>query len=100
MARILDNILPPTASRAVKLRQSYDWIKTEHDAIPHAYEEKKHLRAVYIRREILGQYTVKNVYYSKNDNSRLKQTTKHRAFCFIFIVDVAVLVGVFENEGL
>ena len=41
MARILDNILPPTASRAVKLRQSYDWIKTEHDAIPDAYEEKK-----------------------------------------------------------
>ena len=41
MARILDNILPATAARAVKLRQSYDWTKTEHDAIPGKYEEKK-----------------------------------------------------------
>ena len=41
MARILDNILPATASRVVKLRQSYDWTKTEYDAIPDKYEEKK-----------------------------------------------------------
>ncbi len=41
MARILDNILPATAARAVKLRQSLDWTKTEYDAIPGKYEEKK-----------------------------------------------------------
>ena len=41
MAKILDNLLPATAVRAVKLRQSYDWIKTEHDAVPGKYEEKK-----------------------------------------------------------
>lgn len=41
MARILDNILPATAARAIKLRQSYDWTKTEYDAIPDKYEEKK-----------------------------------------------------------
>lgn len=41
MARILDKLLPATAARAVKLRQSYDWTKTEHDAVPAKYEEKK-----------------------------------------------------------
>ena len=41
MARILDKLLPATASRAVKLRQSYDWLKAEYDAIPEKYEEKK-----------------------------------------------------------
>ena len=41
MARILDKLIPPTAARAVKLRQSYDWAKAERDAIPAKYEEKK-----------------------------------------------------------
>lgn len=41
MARILDKLIPPTAARAVKLRQSYDWAKAECDAIPAKYEEKK-----------------------------------------------------------
>ncbi len=41
MARILDNILPQTASRAVKLRQDYDWTRAEYESIPQKYEEKK-----------------------------------------------------------
>ena len=41
MAQILDKILPPTPSRAVKLRQQYDWLKTERDFLPDKYEEKK-----------------------------------------------------------
>ncbi len=41
MARILDKLIPATAARAVKLRQSYDWAKTERDSIPGKYEEKK-----------------------------------------------------------
>lgn len=41
MAKILDKLLPATASRAVKLRQSYDWTRAEYDAIPSKYEEKK-----------------------------------------------------------
>ena len=41
MARILDKILPASASRMIKLRQSYDWLKAERDAISERYEEKK-----------------------------------------------------------
>ncbi len=41
MAKILDKLLPATAARAVKLRQSYDWVKTEQDALVEKYEEKK-----------------------------------------------------------
>ena len=41
MARILDKLLPPTAGRAVKLRQSYDWVVAEREALPGKYEEKK-----------------------------------------------------------
>ena len=41
MARILDKILSATASRAMKLRQSYDWAHTERNAICGKYEEKK-----------------------------------------------------------
>ena len=40
MARILDKLLP-TATRAIKLRQNYDWTKTELDALDGKYEEKK-----------------------------------------------------------
>ena len=41
MAKILDKILPPTASRTVKLRQKYDWLKTELEFLPDKYEAKK-----------------------------------------------------------
>lgn len=41
MAKILDKVLPPTASRAVKLRQRYDWLNTEREFLPDKYEEKK-----------------------------------------------------------
>ena len=41
MARILDKLLPATAARAVKLRQSYDWTQAEYDAVGEKYEEKK-----------------------------------------------------------
>ena len=41
MAKILDKILPPTASRVVKLRQKYDWLKTEQEFLPGKYEAKK-----------------------------------------------------------
>ena len=41
MARILDKLLPATAERAIKLRQSYDWTRTECDALSDKYEEKK-----------------------------------------------------------
>ena len=40
MARILDKLLP-TAGRAIKLRQQYDWTKAELDALTANYEEKK-----------------------------------------------------------
>ena len=41
MAKILDNLLPSTAQRAIKLRQSYDWIKTELSELDAVYEAKK-----------------------------------------------------------
>ena len=41
MAKILDKLLPATAGRAVKLRQSYDWAKTEQESVPEKYEVKK-----------------------------------------------------------
>ena len=41
MAKILDKLLPPTASRAVKLRQRYDWLKTESEFLPDKFEAKK-----------------------------------------------------------
>ncbi len=41
MAKILDKLLPATAGRAVKLRQSYDWTKTEQESICGKYELKK-----------------------------------------------------------
>ena len=41
MAKILDNIIPSTAQHAIKLRQSYDWIKTELSELDAVYEAKK-----------------------------------------------------------
>ncbi len=41
MARILDKLLPPTAKRVINLRQSYDWAKTERDAVEDKYKELK-----------------------------------------------------------
>ena len=41
MARILDNIIPSREKRLMKLRQSYDWIKTERDELAIKYEAKK-----------------------------------------------------------
>ena len=41
MAKILDKLLPPTAGRAVKLRQNYDWVKAERESLNGKYEEKK-----------------------------------------------------------
>ncbi len=41
MAKISDKLLPASAARAIKLRQSYDWVKTEQDALAEKYEEKK-----------------------------------------------------------
>lgn len=41
MARILDKLIPSTAQRAIKLRQSHDWIKTELAELSGVYEEKK-----------------------------------------------------------
>ena len=40
MARILDNIIPSTANRIIKLRQKLDWLTAEHDFLPARYEEK------------------------------------------------------------
>ena len=41
MAKILDNFVPSTAKRVMKLRQSYDWINTELDELDAVYEAKK-----------------------------------------------------------
>ena len=41
MARISDKLIPSTAKRAIKLRQSQDWIKTELAELSGVYEEKK-----------------------------------------------------------
>ncbi len=41
MARILDKLLPANASRAIRLRQSYDWVKTEQDSLLEKYDEIK-----------------------------------------------------------
>lgn len=41
MAKILDKLIPSTAQRAIKLRQSYDWIKTELSELEGIYEAKK-----------------------------------------------------------
>ena len=41
MAKILDKLGLSSAQRAIKLRQSYDWIKTEQDELAKKYEEKK-----------------------------------------------------------
>jgi branched-chain amino acid transport system ATP-binding protein len=43
MARILDKLVPSTAQRTIKLRQKYDWIKTELNEMPGLYESKKQL---------------------------------------------------------
>ena len=41
MAKILDKLLPITASRTVKLHQRYNWLKYEHESLPGKYEERK-----------------------------------------------------------
>ena len=41
MARILDKLMPSTAQRTIKLRQSYDWIKLELSELEGVYEAKK-----------------------------------------------------------
>ena len=41
MARILDNLLPDGAKRAVKLHQQYEMAKIERDAVADKYEAKK-----------------------------------------------------------
>lgn len=41
MARILDNLLPQTAERTIKLRQRYDWTIAELESLVDKYEEKK-----------------------------------------------------------
>lgn len=41
MARILDKLLPATASRMIKLRQSYDWTRAERNSLEEKYEDKK-----------------------------------------------------------
>ena len=41
MARILDKLIPSTAQRVIKLRQSYDWIQTELSELEGVYEAKK-----------------------------------------------------------
>lgn len=41
MAKILDKILPPTASRVIKLRQKRDWLQAEYDTLSEKYEEKR-----------------------------------------------------------
>ena len=40
MAEILDKLLPGT-QRILKLQQTYDWLQTEHDGLPEAYQQKK-----------------------------------------------------------
>ena len=40
MAKILDKILPPTASRVIKLRQRYDWLQIERDSLADKYAAK------------------------------------------------------------
>ena len=52
MARILDKILPASASRMIKLRQSYDWLKAERDAISERYEEKKQKEKLLKKRQL------------------------------------------------
>lgn len=44
MAKILDKLLPPTAKRVIKLRQSYDWAKAERDAVEEKYGRLKEKR--------------------------------------------------------
>ena len=41
MARILDKLLPSKSQRLVALRQRYDWLVTERDALAERYEAKK-----------------------------------------------------------
>ena len=41
MAKILDKIRPSSHGRAIKLQQQYNWARTEYDALPQLYQEKK-----------------------------------------------------------
>ena len=41
MAKILDKMIFSPASKAIKLRQKYDWTKSEIDELARAYDEKK-----------------------------------------------------------
>lgn len=41
MAKILDKSVSATQQRVIKLQQKYDWLRTEYDALPLIYQEKK-----------------------------------------------------------
>ena len=51
MAKILDKLLPSNAQKSVKLRQKYDWLKTERDELVDKYEAK--------RQEELDKFVIK-----------------------------------------
>ena len=44
MAKILAKLFSASERRAIKLQQKYNWIKTEHDAVPSYYDQKKDKR--------------------------------------------------------